>query len=306
MRGVDVVFHEAALVGVGQSMYQIERFVDVNCRGTALILDLLVNDRSIRDRVRKIIVASSMSIYGEGTYYCREHGIVFPALRLGEHLATHDWEMRCPNCDRPAAPLPTPEHKPLRPTSVYACSKRDQEELVLSVGRAYGTPAVSLRYFNTYGPYQALSNPYTGVAAIFSSRLLNGNAPVVFEDGCQSRDFVHVQDIVQANLLVMNHCGADYEAFNVGTGNAVTIAQVGEMLANTMGCELRPRITNQYRAGDIRHCFPTIEKIVALGYEPTISLDVGLAQLVDWIETQEAEDKFEMANFELATRGLAG
>ncbi|HET6445227.1 MAG TPA: SDR family NAD(P)-dependent oxidoreductase, partial [candidate division Zixibacteria bacterium] len=165
MSGMDVVFHEAAMVGVGQSMYQIERYVDVNARGTAVLLDIVANESSIRDRLRRLVVASSMSIYGEGSFECEEHGIVFPKLRTEEQLARHDWELHCTRCDRHVKPLPTDEDKPLIPTSTYAISKKDQEEMCLVVGRAYNIPTVALRYFNTYGPRQALSNPYTGVAA---------------------------------------------------------------------------------------------------------------------------------------------
>jgi len=250
MQDVEVIFHLAAAVGVGQSMYEIERYVDANTCGTAVLLDILANDASIRSRVRKLIVASSMSIYGEGKYECPVHGVVYPRLRSSEQLATGDWELHClvpvaspksqvagrksqvanRTCGLSLMPLPTDEEKPLFPTSIYAITKKDQEEMCLAVGRAYGIPTVALRYFNVYGSRQALSNPYTGVAAIFSSRLLNGKPPVIFEDGLQSRDFVHVSDIVQANLLAMERDEADYDVFNVGTGRAMTILDVANAL----------------------------------------------------------------------------
>src|SRR5579859_6543911 len=217
LSGVDVVFHEAAEVGVGQSMYEIVRYTRANTLGTAVLLELLAADRG---RVRKLIVASSMSIYGEGTYACPEHGTIYPRPRPLRQLREHDWKMRCPVCTRPATPQATDEEKPLGPTSIYAINKRDQEEMCLVAGRAYGIPTVALRYFNTYGPRQALSNPYTGVAAIFSGRLLNDKPPLIFEDGNQQRDFIHVSDIVQANLLAMESAAADYEALNVEIGRA--------------------------------------------------------------------------------------
>ncbi|MFQ5812818.1 MAG: NAD-dependent epimerase/dehydratase family protein [Anaerolineae bacterium] len=353
MQGVDVIFHEAAAVGVGQSMYEIEHYVDANTRGTAVLLDILANEASIRSRVRKLIVASSMSIYGEGKYKCPVHGVVYPKLRPNDQLAARDWEMRCPMtksqipnpnpqsfgcaqdrpailrlrsgqvCNLPLKPLPTDEDKPLYPTSIYAITKKDQEEMCLAVGRAYGIPTVALRYFNVYGPRQALSNPYTGVAAIFSSRLLNGKPPVIFEDGRQSRDFVHVSDIVQANLLAMERDEADYGVFNVGTGRALTILDIANaLIAHFEGttCDsqsaipnpklvLSPveasEIVNRFRAGDIRHCFADISRIQALGYQPRVRFEDGVAELVDWVRTQTAVDGFERARQELVSRGLA-
>ena len=319
IRDVDVIFHLAAMVGVGQSMYQVERYMDVNTRGTAVLLDILANDEGVRSRVRKLIVASSMSIYGEGTYECPAHGVVYPKLRSESQLAAGDWELHCPivntgingngvkpaTCNLLLRPLPTGEDKPLHPTSIYAISKKDQEEMCLAIGRAYGIPAVALRYFNVYGPRQALNNPYTGVAAIFSSRLLNGNPPLIYEDGRQRRDFVHVSDIVQANLLVMSQPDADYKTLNVGTGGALTILEVAEMLGRYLDGRTKPEISEQYRVGDIRHCFPNISRLAALGYRPQVQFEDGLAELVGWVRQQTAMDSFEQARRELEGRGLA-
>lgn len=302
IEGVDAIFHQAAVVGVGQSMYEIQRYVDANTHGTAVLLDLLASENH---RVRKLIVASSMSIYGEGKYRCAEHGEVYPRLRLDEQLAARDWEMRCPFCGQIVEPLPTDEEKPLHPTSIYAITKKDQEEMCLAVGRAYGIPTVALRYFNTYGPRQALSNPYTGVAAIFSSRLLNGQPPVIFEDGLQSRDFVHVSDIVQANLLAMKRDKMDYGIFNVGTGRSLTILDVAESLSQHLDSHRHPEIAQTFRAGDIRHCFADVARIQALGYRPTVRFEDGVADLVEWIRTQTSIDGFERARQELVKRGLA-
>ena len=303
MEGIDVIFHQAAAVGVGQSMYEIERYVDINTRGTAVLLDVLANDKH---HVRKLIVASSMSIYGEGAYHCDEHGAVYPRLRSNEQLASRDWEMHCPDCGEGVAPVPTDEEKPLHSTSIYAITKKDQEEMCLTVGRAYGIPTVALRYFNTYGSRQALSNPYTGVAAIFSSRLLNGQSPVIFEDGHQSRDFVHVSDIVQANLLAMKREEMDYQAFNVGTGRSLTILQVAELLGQHLGSRKSPEIAQKFRAGDIRHCFADVGRLWALGFRPQVQLEEGVNELMMWVRSQTAVDGFEQAREELRSRGLAG
>jgi dTDP-L-rhamnose 4-epimerase len=302
LKGIDVVFHEAAAVGVGQSMYEIERYVDVNTRGTALLLDLLANETHT---VRKLVVASSMSIYGEGAYHCAEHGAVYPHLRTEAQLRDRDWEMRCPLCDTPVAPRPTGEEKPLHATSIYAITKKDQEEMCLTVGRAYKLPTVALRYFNTYGPRQALSNPYTGVAAIFSGRLLNGQPPVIFEDGKQLRDFTHVSDIVQGNLLAMTKDAMDYQAFNVGTGRQVTILDVAEALNEHLQVGLDPEIAQQYRAGDTRHCYADVRALASMGYAPGVQFEDGIAELVAWVRGQSAVDTFERARKELAERKLA-
>jgi dTDP-L-rhamnose 4-epimerase len=304
MNGIDVVFHEAAMVGVGQSMYQIERYIDVNARGTAVLLDIMANESPIRDRIRKLVVASSMSIYGEGKYECAEHGEVYPKLRSEEQLAHRDWEMHCSQCDRHVKPLPTDEKKPLFPTSTYAVSKKDQEEMCLVVGRAYNIPVVALRYFNTYGPRQSLSNPYTGVAAIFASRLLNNNSPVVFEDGQQSRDFVHVSDIVQANLLSMARPEMDFGTYNVGSGTPMTILDVAQILLNQLNTNGNVEITNDFRAGDIRHCYSDARRLQSQGYAPVIAFRDGMVELASWQRKQKSVDRFDESRNELSIRGL--
>ena len=301
LRGIEAVFHEAAAVGVGQSMYEIEKYVSANTLGTAALLDVLVNARV---PLKKLVVASSMSIYGEGQYACARCGPVAPSLRPRIQLEAHEWEMRCPGCRAPVSPQPTSELKPLLPTSVYAVSKRDQEELCLCVGRSYGIPTVALRYFNVYGTRQALSNPYTGVCAIFSARIKNRRRPLVFEDGEQTRDFIHVQDIVQANLLAMREPRADGEIFNVGTGAAVSIGRIARLLAERYGMSVEPELTAKFRAGDIRHCYADITKLQALGFAPSVSLEAGLHELVDWGRGVSAQDRVEEAAKELESRGL--
>ena len=303
LKDVAVVFHDAAEVGVGQSMYEIARYVEANVLGTALLLEALISERG---KVRKLIVASSMSIYGEGQYRCARCGPVAPSLRPESQLAERRWDMQCQTCRASLEAAPTPESKPLMPTSVYAVTKRDQEELCLTVGRAYNIPAVALRYFNIYGPRQSLSNPYTGVAAIFSSRLRNGKPPKIFEDGRQSRDFIHVRDIVLANLLAMERAEADYDVFNVGTGTATSIAQVADALRQVLGAPTASEVTGQSRAGDIRHCYADITKIQQrLGFRPTMSLRDGIADLVAWAQQAQAVDRVDQAFEELASRGLA-
>lgn len=298
---VDVIFHEAAMVGVGQSMYQVSRYASANVIGTAYLLDILANEKH---NVKKVMVAASMSSYGEGAYECESCGVVSPPLRSEEQMKSREWELVC-SCGKRLVPIPTNESKPLHPNSIYAVTKANQEQMVLPFCRAYGIPAVALRYFNVYGPRQSLSNPYTGVAAIFMSRIKNNNAPVVFEDGLQSRDFVSVHDIADANLLAMKSHGADYEVVNVGSGKQTTIRNVAETLSRIYGKSVKPDVTNRYRKGDVRHCFADISKIRSkLGYEPKVSFEDGMKELIGWSETQRSVDRVDEATQELRDKGL--
>ena len=302
LEGIDVVFHEAAEVGVGQSMYEIHRYVRANDLGTAVLLEAIL---ARRPQIKKIVVASSMSIYGEGAYTCESCGPMAPQLRPVSQLLERRWEVECPKCGKNLSPAPTTEEKPLFPTSVYAVTKQDQEQFCLAVGRSYGIPAVALRYFNVYGTRQALSNPYTGVCAIFSARLLNGNRPLIFEDGEQTRDFVHVSDIVQANLLALETDRADYQAINVGTGVSTSIRTVSRLLAEGLGLDLEPEIVSKYREGDIRHCVSDISKAKSLlGYEPRVTLERGIPELLSWVRAQAAQDQVASATAELESRQL--
>ena len=300
VRGVDAVFHLAALVGVGQSMYQIADYVAVNGVGTATLLEALM-----RDPVERLIVASSMSVYGEGLYRRDDESICHDAGRRPEQLARGEWEARDRE-GRALAPVPTPETKAPNLESVYALSKYDQERLCLMVGRAYGIPTAALRLFNVYGTRQALSNPYTGVLAIFASRLLNGRPPLIFEDGEQKRDFVSVRDVARAFRLALETDDAAGHVFNIGSGCAYTIREIAERMARATGrSHLEAEITGEYRVGDIRHCYADIGLARSvLGYEPRVDFDAGLAELADWLETQEAEDRVAQAREELAERGL--
>jgi dTDP-L-rhamnose 4-epimerase len=301
--GVDRLVHFAAAVGVGQSMYEIERYTSVNAIGAAVVLECALE---LRDHLEKIVVASSMSIYGEGLYRCPVEEIeVAPPPRPEEQLAARRWEVVCPSCGADLQQLPTPETKPLQPTSVYAVGKRDHEELTLAVGRAYGIPATALRFFNVYGTRQALSNPYTGVAAIFSSRLLNRRPPIVFEDGRQSRDFVHVSDVAAAVSAALEPGAGDDSAINVSTGRGVSVLEVAETLAEVLDVEIAPEIRNEYRAGDIRHCAgdPTRARGL-LGWQPTVSFADGMRELSSWLVDQTPVDRVDEATAALARRGL--
>jgi dTDP-L-rhamnose 4-epimerase len=299
---VDAVFHQAAVVGIGQSMYEIERYVSANTLGAAVLLEELV---ARRGRLRRVVVASSMSLYGEGAYRDAEGRLVYPGLRPAAQLEARLWEPR-DELGRPLRAEATAECAPLRPTSIYAVTKRDHEEMFLTVGNAYGIPTVALRYFNVYGTRQALGNPYTGVAAISSNRLLNRRAPPLFEDGEQTRDFVHVSDVVAANLLALEKDAAVGRVFNVATGRATPVRALAEMLARTIGVAIEPEDSGRFRAGDVRHCRADISAAVReLGFEPRIPLEQGVRELLGWLRTQSAPDRAEQARKELESRGLA-
>jgi dTDP-L-rhamnose 4-epimerase len=304
LEGVDAVVHFAAAVGVGQSMYEIERYTSINAIGAAVVLEESVERR---DDIRKLLVASSMSIYGEGQYRnprTGESGIA-PGLRPEGQLAAREWDVLGDD-GTPLEPEPTAETKPLRPTSIYAIGKRDHEEMFLAVGAAYGIPAVALRFFNVYGERQALSNPYTGVAAIFASRLLNDRAPVVFEDGEQTRDFIDVRDIARCCTLALEGNGADGRTLNVGTGLPTSINEVARVIAQGLGKGLEPEIRNEFRAGDIRHCFAQTEVAdELLGFRAEIPFEAGMQELLAWLEGQEAADSVDAAREALVARGLA-
>ena len=302
LEDVQVVFHLAAAVGVGQSMYQIADYTATNTLGTAHLLQALVDNRG---SVERVVVASSMSIYGEGRYARPDGAEPRVNTRSIDQLKNHDWELRDPD-GVALAPLPTDEEKLLDPTSIYALTKADQEKMVLQIGAAYGIPSVALRFFNIYGPRQALSNPYTGVAAIFSARLLNGEAPLIYEDGGQKRDFVSVHDIVQALVLAAREEAAVGKALNVGSGRAVSVREVAETLARVLGSPVQPEVTGKYRVGDIRNCFADISLArEVMGYEPRVTFEAGMEELVAWLQEQERpKSQVEAHAAELAARGL--
>jgi dTDP-L-rhamnose 4-epimerase len=300
LQGVGAVFHLAAMVGVGQSMYEISEYTSVNNFGTAVLLQELIDRPAI-----KLIIASSMSVYGEGLYRDADGNVQSACERDVEQLRAGEWEPRGSD-GQTLIPVPTPETKAAQLSSIYALSKFDQERMCLIAGQAYGIKTTGLRFFNVYGPRQALSNPYTGVLAIFGSRLLNGNRPMIFEDGLQKRDFVSVYDIAHACRLALESPDASGKVFNIGSGQGFSVREVAEKMAAVMQCpEITPDISGRYRVGDIRHCFADIslaEQI--LHYKPQITFERGLRELAGWLEGQQSEDRVSEACAELSVRGL--
>jgi dTDP-L-rhamnose 4-epimerase len=296
---VDAVIHLAARVGVGQSMYEIRDYVAVNSLGTAVLLEAL-----LKHPIERLVVASSMSVYGEGLYQRADGSPTTARERTRRQLGARDWNPR----DEDGAvltPLPTPESKPPSLSSIYALGKFEQERSTLLFGNAYTIPSVALRFFNVYGPHQALSNPYTGVLAIFASRLLNDKPPMIFEDGEQRRDFVSVHDVARACVLALERPELRSDAINVGSGTSVSVLEIACRLATILGKEIEPAITAEYRIGDIRHCFADIGKAHdVLGFEPAVRLHDGMAELAGWLEGQVADDLVEQARRELSSRGL--
>jgi dTDP-L-rhamnose 4-epimerase len=297
---VDAVFHFASAVGVGQSMYQIERYVDINNRGTAVLLEALK-----ARPVAKLVVASSMSVYGEGLYLDAAGRRYEPRPRSAQQLRAGKWELTDEQ-GRPLEPAPTPEEKTPMPESVYALSKYDQEMMCLLFGRAYDLPVTALRFFNVYGERQALSNPYTGVLAIFAARYLHGRAPLIFEDGLQKRDFVHVRDLAAGCVLGLETGAARDQVFNLGGGVSYSVLEIAERLGQVLGkTNLAPQLSGTYRAGDIRNCFADISKAGrVLGYRPRIALEEGLRTLRTWLEGRVDEDRSDEADKELRRHGL--
>lgn len=300
LAGVDAVVHLAAEVGVGQSMYALERYVGTNDVGTAVLLEALLERPA-----RRLVVASSMSVYGEGRCRRADGRLVSGARRSRAQLERGRWELEDED-GAPLTPVPTPETHPCELASVYALTKYDQERLCLMVGAAYSIPTVALRFFNVYGPRQALSNPYTGVLAIFAARYLNDRPPVVFEDGQQRRDFVSVHDIARACCLALERDGVDGEVFNVGSGQPRTVLEVAAAMARVLGKEgLVPEVTGEYRFGDIRHCFADVTRArQRLGYAPEVDFEAGLEELAEWLRGQRAADHVALARQELSNRGL--
>lgn len=301
IEGIDVIIHDAAEVGVGQSMYSIDKYISTNVAGTGVLWDILVNERH---RVEKVVVASSMSLYGEGEYRCREHGSIAPKLRTEKQFLEEQWEMLCPACGKPVEPVPTGEEKPLNCASVYAQSKKDQEVYSLMIGKAYQIPTVAGRFFNCYGPRQSLNNPYTGAAAIFCSSAQNDKPPLIYEDGLQQRDFIHVQDLVRGKLLLMDSAQADYQVFNIGTGRPSSILKLAETIIELSGKSFRPNVIKKFRNGDIRHCYADVTKIKALEFESRITLKEGLEDLIRWGGKQSSISEVNDAHRQLVKKGL--
>jgi len=302
LENVDVVYHLAARVGVGQSNYEIKHYTDVNIGGTANLLDIVVNKGT---SVKKIILAASMSSYGEGMYRCPQCGIIQPPLRHVVRAGRKQWDVYCPTCGNTLAPVPTTEEAKLTNNSIYSLTKSFQEQMVMHVGNMYQLPVVSLRFFNVYGPRQSLSNPYTGVAAIFVSRLKHNKPPIIYEDGKQTRDFVSVHDVVRALVSAAESQAANFESMNIGSGKATTIMQIAQTLAALLGKTIQPTISQKFRKNDVKHCFADIAKAKRLlRWAPTVSLEQGLRELIDWSTKEAAEDLFEKAEHELKAKSL--
>jgi dTDP-L-rhamnose 4-epimerase len=302
IKGAEAIFHQAAMVGVGQSMFQVRKYVEINSVGTANVLDLLANEPH---SVQKLIVASSMSLYGEGLYKTKDGRTVEAGERSEADLAKQRWECYDPKSGEPLIPCPTPETKEPRSSSIYAITKKNQEEQVIVFGKAHQLPVVALRYFNTYGPRQSLNNPYTGVAAIFLNRLKCGQPMLIFEDGEQQRDFVSVHDIAQANILALEKKEADYEVFNVGSGQPISISALADVIMKEYGKQVPKDIVGKYRKGDIRHCYADITKIkTRLGFVPKVSMADGMRELIAASEAESCESKADFQLDYLAKRKL--
>jgi dTDP-L-rhamnose 4-epimerase len=296
------VVHLAAAVGVGQSMYSPAYYADVNVNGQAVLMEAMVAHAR---NIRRFVVASSMSIYGEGAYECAEHGSVIVGIRPEAQLKCGEWEPVCPQCGKTVSTALTKESQPLLPTSIYAITKKTQEEMALCFGEAYGIPSVALRFFNVFGSRQALSNPYTGAAAIFSGRLLNGEAPLLFEDGEQSRDFIHVRDVARAVVRAVEQENVPTAPFNVCSGRAMTVGELARSLATALNESVAPKLIGRYRVGDIRHCIgdPGAAR-QELGFTASMDLEAGLSELLAWVRAESAGDHLVKSLDELASRGL--
>lgn len=303
LEDIDAVYHLAAAVGVGQSNYQIKKYVDTNVSGTANLLDILINTKH---KVKKIITISSMTGYGEGNYLCDKDGLVRPSLRQEAQLKNKDWSLYCPKCNKKVSPISTDETALDFPNSIYGFSKKAQQDMALLIGNLYNIPTVVLRGFNIYGPRQSLSNPYTGVTAIFISRLKNNMPAVIFEDGLQTRDFVSVHDVVDAFVLSLEKKEADYQMFNIGSGVGTTIFEIAKIISKLLKKEQLIQVNENFRKNDIRHCFADINKAKKLlGWKPKINLEEGLGELIKWSKTEKASDDFSKAQKELSDKGLA-
>ncbi len=307
--GVEVIFHHAAAVGSGISMVDVRRFVEVNSLGTANLLELAIEKR---DQIRKLIVASSMTVMGEGTYECEIHGIYYPFLRPIEQLKRDEWEVKCPHCGERSKALPMTEDRPLLPLTIYGLTKMDEELETMLVGRYYKIPVVAFRYFSVYGPRQSLTNPYTGVIARFGTRLITRKAPLVYEDGQQLKDVIHVRDVVRANLCAMESEAANYQVFNLGNGTGLTVYRIAQLIADRLGLAIQPVLTGQYRGGDARHGWADVSKARRLmGWEPLLSAEEGFSDLCNWLRSlpeeqlKEAIRAYENAENQSETRAVA-
>lgn len=303
LTGVDTVVHYAAETGTGQSMYTVKKYVDVNIGATGTLLDIIANKKN---NVKKIIVASSRAIYGEGAYKCNEHGLFYPDARSGSHMEKGDFEIHCPTCDKASQMIPTTEVAPAKPSSIYGITKYNQEQMVLLMGKSLGISAIAYRYQNVYGPGQSLSNPYTGILSIFSTRMRNGNEVLIFEDGKESRDFVYIDDVVAATVLGIEHKEVIQEVFNVGSGVATDVHSLAKRLHEYLKSDVAIKISGNFRLGDIRHNVADLTHIQKiLGFQPKVSFEEGLKRFVSWVQGEKiAEDTYDKSIKELKLKGL--
>lgn len=303
LENIEVVVHLAAETGTGQSMYEIEKYTDVNIKGTSIFLDILANEEH---SVKKMIVASSRSIYGEGKYLCSEHGIVYPNERLDSDMSKGDFHIKCPICNKNATLQSTDETSKIHPSSIYGITKQVQEQMFMVMGKSLNIPAVAFRYQNVYGAGQSLSNPYTGILSIFSTIIKNGNSITIFEDGKESRDFVYIDDVIAATILGIEKDEADYEVFNVGLGEAIDVLEVAETLKEAYSSDTDIVISGNYRLGDIRDNFADLTKIKnKLGFEPKVDFKTGIIKFTQWVNTQTVkEDMYNKSINEMKDKGL--
>ncbi|MFZ3590403.1 SDR family NAD(P)-dependent oxidoreductase [Bacillus sp. DJP31] len=303
LKGIDVVVHLAAETGTGQSMYEINKYIDVNVKGTSNLLHILTNEEH---QVKKIVIAASRAIYGEGMYHCSEHGTVYPVARTEADMSKADFEVKCPICNCNVELMATTEETKIHPTSIYGITKQMQEDMCMVVGKSINIPVVGYRYQNVYGPGQSLKNPYTGILSIFSTIIKNGNNINIFEDGKESRDFVYIDDIVDATILGIEKEEANFESFNVGTGVCTNVLEVATLLKKKYQSDTEIEISGNYRLGDIRHNYADLTKIHdKLGFSPKVSFEEGITKFVDWVNQQEVvEDNYQKSIEEMKKKGL--
>jgi dTDP-L-rhamnose 4-epimerase len=301
--GQEIVVHLAAETGTGQSMYQVKKYVDVNIKGTGILLDYLVNSNH---NIEKVIVASSRAIYGEGKYFCESDGVIYPTERSEKDLLNGFFEPRCPVCKKEMQIKATDEESKIHPSSLYGITKQNQEQMVLNITKAVNVPSVAFRYQNVYGPGQSLKNPYTGILSIFSTQMRNHNSINIFEDGNESRDFVFIDDVVRATILGIESEKGNFKAYNVGSGIPTTVLKVARKLKELYDSDVDIKVTGNFRVGDIRHNYADLTKITdTLHFQPLVTFENGLRKFVDWVLEQEiTEDKYALALEEMKSKGL--
>lgn len=298
----DKIVHLVAETGVGQSMYEIQRYTDVTIQGTSVLWDILVNEKN---HVKKVVLSSSRAVYGEGKYKCTKCGEIYPESRRIQDLKQERWGISCPKCGEKLELCATDEKSMLKTTSIYAICKKTQEEMCMTMGKAIDIPCSIVRYQNVYGPLQSLNNPYTGILSIFTSRLKNNKSIEVYEDGLESRDFVHVEDVVDGTILALENPKANYEVFNIGNGKSTTVLQIAEILTGYINPKLKPVVSGKYRVGDIRHCYADIKKAEEiLGYKPKFDIETGIKDFLSWAQGEQAKDFSDSAENELKEKGL--